>query len=133
MSLNELLVKAWYNQMWNNWDLSQVKLLTTTDIIFRGSLGQDKIGHQGLIEYIRFVKIAFEDFRNSIEEIISENNKSFVRLQYTGTHTGEIFGIAPTYKKVSYSGAALFTFKEDKIANVWVLGDLHNLLNQLKL
>ena len=78
-----------------------------------------------------FIQRAFPDFHNHIEDIISEGDRSFARLTYTGTHQGEVFGIAATGKRIEYSGAALFSFRGDRIASVWVLGDIHGLLQQL--
>jgi predicted ester cyclase len=79
-----------------------------------------------------FVRAAFPDFTNSIEDIISERDKAFTRLTYTGTHKGEIFGVAPTHRKISYAGASVFYFDGDKIREVWVLGDVYGLLRQLE-
>ena len=38
----------------------------------------------------------------------------------------------PTQKRVSWNGCGLFTFEGDLIKDVWVLGDLKNLEDQLK-
>jgi hypothetical protein len=34
-------------------------------------------------------------------------------------------------QRVAWAGAAVFTFDGDKIVDLWVLGDLHGLLQQL--
>ena len=41
-------------------------------------------------------------------------------------------GYAPTRKLVSWFGAALFTFDDETIANIWVLGDINSLLALLE-
>jgi predicted ester cyclase len=66
-----------------------------------------------------------------VEETVSEGDRSFARLTYRGTHRGDIFGIAPTGRRVEYAGAALFRFQGSCIAEVWVLGDVYGLLQQL--
>ncbi len=119
--------------MWNQWDKTAFEEILTPDIAFRGSLGQVKQGYGGISEYMDFIHAAFPDFTNHIQEIISERDKAFARLSYAGTHEGEIFGIAPTRKKIAYSGAAVFSFAGEKmIREVWVLGDIYGLLVQLK-
>jgi hypothetical protein len=47
-------------------------------------------------------------------------------------HRGEILGIGPTGKFVQYAEAAVFSFRGDRIAEVWVLGDrdLFGLISQ---
>lgn len=39
--------------------------------------------------------------------------------------------IPPTGKQLTWAGAALFTFEDGKIIDLWVLGDLVSLLDQL--
>jgi predicted ester cyclase len=80
---------------------------------------------------MRRVQSAFPDFRNEIDDMIAERNRVFTRLTYTGTHRGEIFGVAPTERKVSYAGAALYRIENAQVAHGWVLGDLTGLLAQL--
>ncbi len=63
--------------------------------------------------------------------MIAERNRVFTRLTYTGTHRGEIFGVAPTGRKVSYAGAAFYRIENGQVAQGWVLGDLTGLLAQL--
>ena len=128
---NLMLIERFYHQMWNRFDESLIPDLLTDDIRFRGSLGQWKVGHAEFGEYVDFVRAAFPDFTNRIEEIVSEGDRSFARLTYTGTHRGTLFGIAPTGLPVEYAGAALFRFRDSRIAEVWVLGDVYGLLQQL--
>ncbi len=61
--------------------------------------------------------------------MISKGDKASARLKYRGTHRGELFGIAPTGKLARYAGAAVFTFRGDQIAEVWVLGDICGLIS----
>jgi steroid delta-isomerase-like uncharacterized protein len=130
-SRNATLVKRFYVEMWNRFDVSLLPDLLTEGVRFRGSLGQHKIGRRQFAEYVEFVQRAFPDFTNQVEEIVTEGEQSFARLTYRGTHQGELFGIAPTNRRVEYAGAALFRFRAGRIAEVWVLGDLHGLMEQL--
>ena len=50
---------------------------------------------------------------------------------YTGTHQGELFGFAATGHKITYSGIAIFEFRDSKIVRGYVLGDTENLKRQL--
>ncbi len=148
---NRGLIEAWYHRMWNRWDKSAIAEICDAGIVFRGSLGQEKRGHAGIAEYMDFVRAAFPDFTNTIEEVIAEGDRAFARLTYAGTHAGEIFGVAPTGRRVTYAGAAVFRFAMSstgsgvgrgadaggdpsgpRICQVWVLGDVHGLLHQLR-
>jgi predicted ester cyclase len=129
---NRLLIERFYLEMWNRFNKTIIPDILTDDLRFRGSLGQSKTGQAEFGEYVDFIQRAFPDFSNVIEEIISEGDKSFAKLAYSGTHRGEVFGIAPTGRFIRYAGAAVFTFRGDRIAEVWVLGDIHGLISQLE-
>ncbi len=129
---NRLLIRRFYDELWNRFDKTIFADILAGDLCFRGSLGQEKRGLAEFGEYVDFIHRIFPDFSNEIEEIISEGDRAFARLTYRGTHSGELFGIAPTGRKIRYSGAAVFTFRNDRISEVWVLGDISGLIGQLE-
>jgi steroid delta-isomerase-like uncharacterized protein len=129
---NKNLVVRYYHEMWNKWNFALADELLAKEISFRGSLGTETHGRATFCDYMRRVQGAFPDFHNEIEEMIAERNRVFARLTYTGTHRGEIFGVAPTGRKVSYAGAASFRIENGQVAQGWVLGDLAGLLGQLR-
>ena len=126
------LIERFYHDMWNKFDKRVFPEILHEDIWFRGSLGQVKRGFEELGTYVDFIQAAFPDFHNEIVETITQGNKTFARLSYTGTQQGEVLGIPPTGKRIEYAGAAVFTIREDKIARIWVLGDMYGLVTQLK-
>jgi predicted ester cyclase len=125
------IIAAFYEQIWNKHDKSKIPELLDESFSFRGSLDQVKTGHEGFAEYLDMVHAAFGDYRCDIQEVIAEEDKAFARMLFSGIHRGALLGYAPTLKRVEWAGAAVFTFKGDKIVNLWVLGDVHNLLKQL--
>lgn len=130
-SAHRAIVERFYYDMWNRFDKTLIHGLLTEDIVFRGSLGHRVRGQEEFGRYVDLVQAAFPDFVNHIEDIVTEGDRSFARLTYSGTHRGELFGIAPTGRRVEYAGAALFRFRDHRIAELWVLGDVHGLLRQL--
>ncbi|MBS0394442.1 MAG: ester cyclase, partial [Proteobacteria bacterium] len=51
--------------------------------------------------------------------------------RFSGKHVGPFRGYAPTGKSVEWLGAALFQCHGPRISELWVLGDLHSLDQQL--
>jgi steroid delta-isomerase-like uncharacterized protein len=129
---NKLLVRRYYEELWNRWDFALADELIAEQIAFRGSLGRNVQGREGFKDYMRAVRRAFPDFHNRVEELVAEGDRVAARLTYAGTHTGALFGIAPTGRRVSYAGVALFHIVSGQVAEGWVLGDLHGLIGQLK-
>lgn len=126
-----VLIRAFYEEIWNRHDTSRVPGLIAEDLAFRGSLGQEHHGHAEFIAYVDFVHAALGGYRCEIQEVIAEGDQAFARMLFSGTHRGPFFGYPPTGKPVSWAGAAVFTFRDDRIATLWVLGDIHDLLRQL--
>jgi steroid delta-isomerase-like uncharacterized protein len=128
---NKNLVRRFFDEMWNPWNFTKADELLAPDIVFRGTLGNELKGREAFRGYMRKVQAAFPDFHNAIEEISAEDDRVIARTLYRGTHRGEIFGLAPTGKTITYAGAAFFRIEDGKIAHGWVLGDIVSLLRQL--
>ncbi|MDH4353425.1 MAG: ester cyclase [Actinomycetota bacterium] len=125
------LVSRFYADMWNPFDVSVLDDLVTDDVRFRGSLGDDLVGREALAGYVRGIQAAFPDFHNEVVELLADQDRAAARLRYTGTHRGEVLGVHGTGRRVSYDGAAFFTFEGDRVSAVWVLGDRWALRQQL--
>lgn len=117
--------------MWNRFDKSVFGETLYPEIHFRGSLGQTRVGFDEFGDYVDYIRTFASDFHNEVVSTITEENLTFARLSYTGTHQGAVFGLAPTGKRFEFSGAAVFTFTGSAISDVWVLGDIHGLTQQL--
>lgn len=128
---NKALISRYYDELWNKWNLAVADELIAPEIAFRGSLAVTVQGLGGFKEYVSMVRAAFPDFHNSIEELIAEGDKVVARLTYSGTHRGELFDIAATGKRVTYSGIAIFRIAEGLISDGWVIGDTLGLMKQL--
>ncbi len=129
----KVIVRRYYEELWNRWDLAVLDEIVAADINFRGSLSLAVKGIDGFKRYVNMVRAAFPDFHNSIEDLIAEGDKVAARLTYRGTHQGELFGLAATGKVVTYAGIAIFRIANDRIFDGWVLGDLLSLLQQLEM
>jgi steroid delta-isomerase-like uncharacterized protein len=128
---NNNLIRRFFDEMWNPWNFAKADELLAPDITFQGTLGPELKGREAFRAYMRKVQAAFPDFHNTILEMTAENDRVVARTFYRGTHRGEIFGIAPTGKAVSYAGAAFFRIADGKVIEGWVLGDLLSVLRQL--
>lgn len=125
-------VTSFYEGIWNRGDKSKIPLLLCEGFTFRGSLGVEKTGHAGFASYVDFVHQALADYRCELLDLVVEPPKAFARLRFSGAHQGVLFDYAPTGLPVAWEGSALFTFEGEKVAELWVLGDLQGLLVQLE-
>jgi predicted ester cyclase len=75
----------------------------------------------------------FPDFHETIDDIIAEGDKVWVLFTFTGTHTGEYRGIAPTSKKITVECVDIFRMVDGKVVEEWEVADGMNMLKQLGL
>jgi len=87
---NKQIIRRYYNELWNKWNLALANELVAPDVSFRGSLAIEVQGLEGFKGYVNMVRAAFPDFHNTIEDLIAEDNKVVARLTYNATHKGEI-------------------------------------------
>lgn len=97
--------------------------LVTPDVHFRGSLGIAVRGGEGIADYRRRAGRVFGDFHVAVGEVIAEGDRGAARLMFSGTHRGELFGIAPTGERVEYPGMAWMRLEGGRFADIWVMGD----------
>ena len=121
------LVDAFYTRIWNDGDVAAAEELLADTFVFRGSLGAELRGRDQFLDYVRMVRSALDGYRCDILECVREDDRAFARMRFSGRHVGEFRGFAPTRKPVAWAGAAQFRFERDRIAELWVLGDLAGL------
>jgi steroid delta-isomerase-like uncharacterized protein len=74
---------------------------------------------------------SFPDLRHEIVDMVAEGDKVAVRLSVTGTHKGELQGIPPTGKKVTFDAMDFITLIEGKVSEEWLNADIMGLMQQI--
>lgn len=129
----ETLVRRFYDDLWNRFDTTLIPVLLTEDVTIRGALGRHAAGRAAFADYLEQVRGAFPDFVQTIEDVTVDavGGSAFVRLHCSGTHRGALFGLPATGRRITYEGAARFETRDGRIADIWILGDLHGRVRQL--
>jgi len=87
-----VLVASFYSRIWNHGDLAASSELLNKDFCFRGSLGVETRGYDAFGEYVRSVRTALAGFRCEILDCVTEHNKAFAKMRFTGIHVGTFRG-----------------------------------------
>ena len=125
------LIECFYNQLWNNQNEDLASEILSVDFCFRGSLGFEKHGQQGFVEYMRSIHAALADYHCAIEELIIESNHAAARMKFSGKHKDTFLNFPATGRIVQWSGAAFFEIQNNRIQKLWVLGDVDSIKIQL--
>ena len=66
-----------------------------------------------------------------MEDSLQVGDRAAVRWSATATHTGNLFGLPPTQKKVSMMGMTIFRVENGQVAELWDVWDEAGLMKQL--
>jgi predicted ester cyclase len=88
-------------------------------------------GPEGIKPIIRSFMQAFPDVQITVHDMIQEPGRIGVRAEITGTHKGELFGIAPTGKKVTFRLHEFHTLDGKRVTTTWHMEDWFGLFLQL--
>ena len=81
---------------------------------------------------VTMVRLAFPDVQYAIEgDIIASEDKVVTRWTASGRHQGEVFGIAPTGKRITWTGITIWRIEAGKVVEAWVSRDMLGILQQL--
>jgi predicted ester cyclase len=117
---NKALVRAYYDRVINGRDLDAVDRFFADERIVEGV-------RRGCFAYFN----AFPDLHCSLDELVAEGDKVFLRTTMTGTHDGEYKGIDPTGRHVSTEAAEVFRIEDGRFIGYWCMTNVAGLMRQL--
>ena len=88
-------------------------------------------GPDGLKQFVQIYRGAFPDVRITINDQIAEGDKVVTRWTATGTHKGQLMGIAPTNKHATVTGVDIDRYQDGKVVEAWASYDMFGMLQQL--
>jgi len=88
-------------------------------------------GAEGYKQFENAFFRGFPDWIETIEDIIAEGDKVWVRFTGTGTHKGEWLGLAPTGKKMTLKAVQIWRIVDGKVVAKDSIGDLLDVFKQL--
>jgi predicted ester cyclase len=91
----------------------------------------DTEGLDGLRRAFEGLRSTFPDLNIAVEATVAEGDLVTARWTATGTHSGDLAGIAPTGRAVRWGGTDVYRLVDGKVAEWWRNDDLVGLLHQL--
>ena len=90
-------------------------------------------GLENVRQFLSLIFKSFFDFHMTIEDIISEGDKVWIRVTLTGTYTGEYLGLTPTDKKFTELSVWIYRIVDGKVVEGWDVDDVLDFYKQLDL
>lgn len=125
------LVERFYFEVWNRADEEVAREILHPSFRFRASLGPEKLGPDGFIDYMRSIHAALANYTCLIDDLIATERRAAARMTFKGIHRGRFFGVEPTGRDIVWAGGAFFSTDGTQIVDLWVLGDVDSVKTQL--
>jgi steroid delta-isomerase-like uncharacterized protein len=93
----------------------------------------DDVPAQVLYEDLAAIKQGIPDLRAEIHSMFAAGDYVFTELTWTGTHTGDLFGIPATGNPIVHNGILVRRLADGKIVESWEIWDDLTLLSNLGL
>jgi len=88
-------------------------------------------GRDAVRAYIAGYLEGFPDLHISIDQLLAVGDRVVGVFTFTGTHTGPLFGMAPTGRSVSVRQIAIYRLENGQVVDEWEISDQLGLLQQI--
>jgi steroid delta-isomerase-like uncharacterized protein len=129
---NKALVRRFFEEVWNKGNMSVIDEIIDSDFVQHDPTDPEEMrGPEGVRQFVQTNRSAFPDFRITVEDQVAEGDKVVNRFRISGTHQGELEGIAPTGNRVDITGISIDRIEGDKYVETWVNYDALGMMQQI--
>ncbi|WP_101297267.1 ester cyclase [Halegenticoccus soli] len=112
-------------------NLDVIDELVSEGVVTHGFFGMDATDREGYKEFFANFGAAFGDQEFVVEDLIAEGDTLVVHFSISAVHRGEILGIEPTGKELSWTGTAIDRYEGGKIVEAWLYPNYLAILERL--
>jgi predicted ester cyclase len=120
---NKALVRRFYEEVFNAKNVDAIDELCHPDFVDHMAMPDQAPGSQGLKKAFADYLNAFPDMQVQVQDVIAEGDLVATRFTGGATHRGEIFGAAPTGKRITFNGIDIVRIRDGKAVEAWHQGD----------
>jgi len=88
-------------------------------------------GREGLRQFFEMIRTAFPDFSMTIEDMVSDGDKIFIRATMNGTQKADFMGISASGKQMAVPFADFVRFEGGRVVEHWGVTDTGTMMRQL--
>ncbi|OFW71540.1 MAG: hypothetical protein A2Y55_07240 [Actinobacteria bacterium RBG_16_68_12] len=85
----------------------------------------------GVKQFFGMFRAAAPDLTATVEDLIAEGDRVVARVWFSGTQTGELFGLPATGKQFRFQAIDILRFEEGLAVEHWGVTDMAGLMGQL--
>ena len=112
-------------------DLEKIDEYFAADVIVHVPFLEMPPGRQGIRQLYGSFPDAIADVDLRFEDQIAEGDRVVTRWSSSFTHTGDLFGVPATGKRVKQSGIMIYRIRDGKVVEQWAEANMWGLMRQL--
>ena len=128
---NKAIARRWMDKVWRDASESAIDELLADNFVFNYASPGTNSDKEGYKQAVKGPRASFPDIQFTTEDMVAEGDKVAIYWKGSGTHKGEIFGIAPTGKRVTVAGISIIQIVNGKIVQEVGFSDMLGMLQQI--
>ena len=120
-----------YVENWNRRDWKAYRELLDDQYTYTGGDGQTQRGPEAGMAVGQMFATAFPDGRIDLRQIHTNGDTAIVEFTGSGTHSGDLMGIAPTGRRISIPVITVLTVRGGRIVSEREYMDMAHMMRQL--
>ena len=130
-SIPKAVAIQWFERVWQKRSKEAIYEL----------IGEETLAHQpgggvvkGPAEFDKFhdqILAGLPDQELRVLHVVGDDHQACLHWEVSVTHTGSLFGLAPTQKKVRFDGMTFVTVADGKVTEGWDCWDMGSLMANL--
>jgi predicted ester cyclase len=125
------LARRYFEEVINQGNLAVADQIFAADYIDHSARPGSPTGPVAVKPVVAAFRAAFHELDETIEDMVAEGDKVALRFRAAGVHRGEFRGIAPTGRRVQWTGLAILRVAGGKIVERWGVIDVFSIIQQL--
>lgn len=121
-------------ELWDGGDGTAIDRLFAADYVNhqnRADGASDIAGREAWRSFVATFAAAFPDFSYRVDMQIAEGDRVATSFSGAGTHQGSLFGLAPTGRRIAWTGISIDRIADGRIAETWINWDELGVMEQL--
>jgi len=128
---NKALVRRLMEEVMSNGNMSLIDELVAPDFIENEVMPGASSGREGFKQTNLMLRSAFPDLKVTINDMLAEGDKVALSVTFSGTHKGDLMGMAPTDKRISMNAHDILRIENGKLQEHWGVTDMMGMMQQL--
>jgi steroid delta-isomerase-like uncharacterized protein len=123
-------VARFYAEVINDHRLDALDELVADEFVEHGT--RPLVGRDAFRGFLVALATGLPDVSLEVEDWITEGDRVVARCHVTGTQTGELFGYAPTGRRIGWGAIHIWRIADGRLAERWAQADMVGIIDQLE-